>query len=228
MTHRAPGPASRTVPRPVPRAIECLLLFAGMPLLLYLDTPHLPHLPKIPVLAASTLLCLALLWRDPAFQRARLWNARAILSEDGTALRTILWRAGLVFLLACGLVALTDPAGLFAFPRSKPVVWLIVCLLYPWLSAYPQELVYRTFFHHRYAVLFPGYTGRIAASALAFGLMHVIFDNYWAPALSTAGGVLFARTYERTGSTAAVGLEHALYGLAVFTSGLGKYFYEGF
>ncbi len=41
------------------------------------------------------------------------------------------------------------------------------------------------------------------------------------------GGVLFAKTYEETGSLIISGIEHALYGGFIFTIGLGKHFYYG-
>jgi hypothetical protein len=45
--------------------------------------------------------------------------------------------------------------------------------------------------------------------------------------LSTVGGLLFVSTYLRTRSLLAVVWEHALYGIALFTVGLGRYFVTG-
>jgi hypothetical protein len=45
--------------------------------------------------------------------------------------------------------------------------------------------------------------------------------------LTLLGGLMFAKTYEETGSLVLSGIEHALYGGFLFTIGLGKYFYYG-
>lgn len=69
--------------------------------------------------------------------------------------------------------------------------------------------------------------GLVAASAAAFGCAHIIFGNALSVVLTLAGGALFATRYRRTGSLFAASVEHALYGLLVFTAGLGEYFYHG-
>jgi membrane protease YdiL (CAAX protease family) len=100
-------------------------------------------------------------------------------------------------------------------------------MLYPFLSALPQELIYRVFFFHRYQSLFGSEHRLIWASVLTFAFLHIIFGNLVAPLLTLPGGYLFARTYVRTGSLSAVAIEHAAYGNIVFTVGLGAYFYRG-
>lgn len=99
--------------------------------------------------------------------------------------------------------------------------------LYPFLSALPQELIFRVFFFHRLQPLFrkPGLLA--AASAVSFAWLHGIFDNGVAPLVSLAGGLLFARSDLRTASLGAVSLEHALYGNLLFTLGWGVHFYRG-
>jgi membrane protease YdiL (CAAX protease family) len=67
----------------------------------------------------------------------------------------------------------------------------------------------------------------IFASAAAFSLMHIVFKNPLALLLTFAGGILFAKTYEKTDSLVISLIEHALYGNYVFTLGLGKYLYLG-
>ena len=42
---------------------------------------------------------------------------------------------------------------LLVLPRQRPGLRLLVLLLYPLLSVYPQELLYRTFFFQRYGAL---------------------------------------------------------------------------
>ena len=123
--------------------------------------------------------------------------------------------------------AVFRPNLLFAFPRNNTFIWLMVMLLYPLLSVYPQEVIYRVFFFHRYRRLFRNDATRFVISGLCFGLAHLFFANWIAPALTTLGGLIFARTYARTGSTLLVSLEHSLWGNFIFTIGLGWYFYAG-
>jgi membrane protease YdiL (CAAX protease family) len=67
----------------------------------------------------------------------------------------------------------------------------------------------------------------IVASAAAFAFLHIVFRNPLAPALTFAGGLLFAWRYAESGSLAVSSFEHALYGCWLFTVGLGGYFYHG-
>jgi uncharacterized protein len=124
-------------------------------------------------------------------------------------------------------VWLWDPGRLFDLPRTEPVIWAAVVVLYPLLSVYPQEVLYRAFLLHRYAPLIG--TGRwaAAASAVAFGFAHLIFGNGVAVVLTLGGGWLFARRYQRSRSLLTVSVEHALYGVLIFTVGLGSLFYHG-
>lgn len=116
---------------------------------------------------------------------------------------------------------------LFGFPSRAPQTWLIVMLFYPLLSVYPQEILFRTFLFHRYERAFGSPLPIIIFSALAFGWMHIFFGNPIAVPLTIASGALHAWTYARTRSTAAAVFEHALYGNAAFTIGLGWFFFTG-
>jgi membrane protease YdiL (CAAX protease family) len=110
-------------------------------------------------------------------------------------------------------------------------------VLYPIFSVYPQEIAFRGMVHHRYRVVFVRFLGtlgpgavRIALvlmSAVVFSWAHVVMLNPWAIGFCLIGGLLFADTYERSRSLAAVSIEHALYGCWMFTAGWGYYFYAG-
>jgi membrane protease YdiL (CAAX protease family) len=100
-------------------------------------------------------------------------------------------------------------------------------VLYPVLSVYPQGVLYRAFFLHRYAAVFPARWALLLASAVAFGFLHIIFRNSLAVGLTFLGGLLFATRYAETDSLLTSSVEHALYGCWLFTVGLGQYFYHG-
>jgi uncharacterized protein len=124
------------------------------------------------------------------------------------------------------IVRVVTPDLWLAFPRRKPVVWALVMVLYPVLSVYAQNIIYRAFIFHRYRGLFRSPEAMVWASALAFGWAHVIFQNAVAILLTLAGGLIFARTYQRHRSLLLVSIEHALYGCLVFTVGLGWALYQ--
>ncbi len=177
----------------------------------------------IPFLLLVTFACAGVLLIDRNFDRQQLWN----VSEVHLHLPRILALFAVCVVVVGLLVAWRAPEILFGLPRRAPVLWILIMILYPLLSVYPQELVYRTFLFHRYEPVFARPWMRITASAGAFGFLHIVFKNEIAVVMTLVGGFLFARTYEASRSTLLVSIEHALYGCFVFTIGLGAYFYSG-
>ena len=232
------------------RLIECVLLFAGVPLLLTLwrADPLTPAawlglgedraewLSRVAVsatfFAAAGGVLLALLL-DRSFDNSRLWrfarvpptNADRPKQRAGRELVRILS----IWLVACVAIALfvraAHPEWFLLLPRERPTRWVLIALLYPVFSVLPQGLIYRSFFLHRYRCVL-GRATPIAA-AIAFGAMHAVFLNWMAPLLCLAGGALFTWTYVRTGSAVLAWLEHSLHGVAAFSLGLGLYFFLG-
>ncbi len=201
--------------------IEFLLLTLGMPLLLYWVLP-LRYL--LPMLWLTALYSYIVLRRRAPEVLAQCWKNNTLTAVN---IRPILLRflgyASLLTLLTLWL----EPESLFGFVRENPGFWLLVMVAYPLFSVIPQEIIFRTFFFARYKPLFPNTGAMILASAFMFGFAHILFQNWVAPLLCVAGGVLFARTYAKHHSLWLVSLEHALYGDFIFTIGLGRYFYHG-
>ena len=165
---------------------------------------------------------MAALWADPTFDRSRLLS----LGHLRAALPGIAARALVGALAVFGLARALGPRAI-PDAATGSTAWLIGLVLYPLISAWPQELVYRVFFFHRYGPLFGSRAVLVAANALAFGALHLVYASPVAPLLSVAAGALLASTYARTQTLAPVWLEHSLYGLAVFALGLGGYFFDG-
>ncbi len=201
-------------------AIEFAAIFVLPPALLYLRV--LPNVP-IPALIVAAGAIWTWLRRDGSRHRPPMWKWPAARG----ALKPVLLRSLAIASVMPAAVWLWRPELVFAFVRRAPAMWVVVMLLYPLVSVYPQELIWRVFLFHRYGPLFGGKWAIVAASALAFGFAHIAFGNWLAVVLSTAGGFLFARTYARTGSLALVTVEHAILGDAIFTSGLGQFFFHG-
>ena len=110
---------------------------------------------------------------------------------------------------------------------GRPGLWLAIMVLYPFLSALPQELIFRALFFRRYRALFPSERAAVAVNGLVFALAHLMFWNWVAVALCIAGGVIFAVGYLGRGGFLQAVVLHAICGAIVFTSGLGIFFYHG-
>ena len=230
----ASGPAFR----PSWRAAEFAILWFGFPAFLAWG-PFRVH--PIPVLWVAAAVGVAALFLDRSFDRFSMVDLRGFRA----GLPGVLLRASGVFvaLVAAALLSppfpttATSPDGtrilsevpirLFEFPRERPGLWLAVVALYPILSVAPQTVLYRTLLVHRYAPLFTRRATLILAGGLAFGFAHVLFRNAIAPALTLAGGLVLMAAFTRHRSTPLSWLEHSLYGISVFTVGLGRWFYGG-
>lgn len=197
------------------RLIEFVLLFLVLPTLSALEL-----IPFILLFLITLFWCLCVLLFDRTFDKTQFWNQAAILPQ----LKRIL----IIYVLSCLMVSfgiyLYDEKLLFIYVREIPLVWMLLMIIYSLFFVYPQELVYRTFFFHRYKKIFPNHLMMIGASAIVFSYMHIVFQNVVAIGLTLAGGMLFAKTYYESKSTFAASLEHALYGCFVFTAGLHSYF----
>lgn len=200
------------------RWVEYVALFFLMPLLFCFRSVHVP-LPFL--LMSAALICGFMLRGDRSFDRSQLWNLRGF--RRGLPGVIGLWAAGTAVLVA-GILVIA-PERFLDFPRENPALWFAVMILYPLVSVYPQNVVYRVFIFHRYEALFKSPAGVVWASAAAFCFGHIIFQNWLAIGLTLAGGLIFARTYAKYRSGLLVSTEHALFGCAVFTVGLGKSLY---
>lgn len=208
---------------PFVAAIELIGLFLILPVAIAVD--WLPA-PVLPVLAAVAIIAaLRLFFTAPAKLRLQ-W--RAIGDLEKSAFRRVLVRflAGSAVMIA--LVLLLWPTRLFALPAQAPAAWLAIVVLYPLISVYPQELVCRAYFFLRYAPLFPRRRLMVLGSALAFASIHIVYGNIPAVLLSGIAGLFLADTYARTASLKLVWIEHSLYGIAVFTVGLGPFFDQSY
>lgn len=226
---------SATQSQPGPRALyrfflatEFLLLFIAIPLLLFFhwDTA----VPPLPALWIVAVYCLLALLRDPTFDRHQLWNTGPFRKQLPRMLGLFLAGAAAI----AALVHTYAPSLFLDLPRHHTQAWLIVLALYTTLSVYPQSLIYRAFLFHRYRqLLTPGRLSDphtrslilILVSGCTFALVHILFHNWIAVALTFPGGILFARRYNDTRSLALSSIEHALYGCFLFTIGLGQFFY---
>lgn len=200
--------------------VEFILIFFGLPTLLAFHWAGAS--PIIFVLLAFLGMCAYLYF-------SKDFSNKSFFRISGT--RREIKRILIIFL--CLFPPLTiylylfHPDLILAFPLQEPKIYALVMVLYPVLSVYPQEVIFRGFLFTRYKPVLGAGTTMIICSGLAFGYSHIIFLNTLAVLFSTVGGILFALTYFRSRSLLLASIEHSLYGCFIFTIGLGRFFYHG-
>ena len=208
------------------RIAELVALYVALPALLTLGRLRFHSFPVIPVLwLAMAPIAVWLVRRRGYTPLAVLGIGKAAITERRLALTLVRVLPAMLAMVA--LLHLIHPDWLFSFVSSHPKFWLVVMFAYPVLSVVPQGVIYRAFFRERYASLFPNPAMRTLVAAACFSFCHVFFLNVWALLLTFVGGVLFWRTYEKTGSLLLANIEHAVYGDLVFTIGYGGFLYHG-
>ena len=202
--------------------LECLFLFGLFPAVL---SANKPHSAIYLIMWGLTALAIYALRRRHGWRFYADWNIEAL---DRAFWRRMLLRFipfAIALLIFSALVL--PPERFLNLPRQRLQMMVGLCIFYPLLSALPQEILFRSYFFRRYAHVFTTERSMILASALAFGWMHVLLQNWVAVSFSFLGGLLFSDTYRRTKSLAAACAEHALYGCYIFMLGLGLFFYHG-
>ena len=199
-------------------ALEFALLFIAIPGFFYFGGNRLV---MAIALWSTTVYAAIMLQRMKTVSWRDVWHGNGWLPAQR---RLALLR----FLLAIPLVvALTwwlAPQHLFRFPIERTRLWLTVMLLYPLVSALPQELLFRSFFFRRYARLLPQPWLLVTVNTLCFALLHIVFHNWVSPLLSAGGSLIFALSYRQHHALKWAAVEHAAYGCLIFTVGIGFYF----
>ncbi len=201
------------------RGLEFAALFVLAPMALAF---WLPNDQLIIFLWLWTLIGVVMLFQTRSFR----WSGLILpLRMKDVQNAILLFFASLALcVLICALVA---PERLFDFPRENPLLWLSVMLLYPIFSALPQELIFRALAFGRYRQLLPRDDDlAVVINAAVFAFAHLVYASWIVFALCFLGGVIFAKAYLKRNFMYAWIL-HSVAGNAVFTSGLGWYFYSG-
>ncbi len=218
------------------RWIEMALLFGAAPIVMSwvvhgervpLLSEYIPAGTKIPIfIALLPVLFIAafLLLADPTFR----------LRDE--LRRGLGWRNGLsivlIFLIMGGAatwwIKTYHPSWFLEFPTNRPETYTRIMLAYPVFSVAAQELLYRSFFFHRYGPLFGTHAWLIViVNGLLFGYAHIVMNSAFAIAATALGGMILAARYAMSRSFWAVFIEHTLWGWLIFTIGLGRYFFTG-
>ena len=153
-------------------------LFIGVPLLYYYD--KIPFHKAIPLLAVFFILFFFIL-KDNSFNRKIFWM------NGFVRWKPLLLRFLIIAVLTVILVRIFAPEYWFVLPRERAVLWIMIMLLYPLWSAYPQELIYRTWFFKRYRDLLKDEKLFFILNAALFSFSHIIFRNWLAIVLTFLG-----------------------------------------
>lgn len=196
------------------RSIEMFVLFVLLPVSLALRIP-----PTIKIIG----LVLGIGYVAVLIYKWQYWKPHKNTQRDtrtffkNTALRLLL-----IVPVTIGFVLYEDADALFRVVYQKPVLWVTILFVYAFLSVWPQEVVYRTFFFRRYEDLMQNEKLFILINATLFSLAHIFLRSTLVHLLTFIGGVFFALTYRKYRSTFFVSFEHALYGNWLFTVGMGE------
>ena len=194
---------------------EFTLLFIILPLLYFFDV--IPFHKVIP-LVALFVYCLVI-----------LITAKRISRDKFTL--TAEWKPILLrFVIIIGIT-------LFFIWFFADSLWadlgankklLVAIIIYPVLSAFPQELIFREFFYYRYATIFRNPSVLLVVNVVLFSFAHLYFMSWVVLLFTLVGGLIFSITYLKTRSLLVVTIEHTIYGSVILASGLGEQFYKAF
>ncbi|MGB7784856.1 MAG: CPBP family intramembrane glutamic endopeptidase [Salinimicrobium sp.] len=173
---------------------------------------------KIIPLVLIALLFLFLLLNDPSFDKT------VLTSFKKNYLGKSIVRMLLITVLLLWFTWWIFPNLFFRYPVENFNSYLLTFFLYPIASVFPQEIIYRVYYFHRYEALVPQKYLLMFTNAFIFGLTHFIYGNFVAPIATFVAGWIFIYNYYRTRSLLNVSLEHYFYGLIMFTIGLGYFF----
>ncbi|MFD2561054.1 CPBP family glutamic-type intramembrane protease [Aquimarina rubra] len=196
------------------RGLELLLLFVLLPVS-FLFT--YPILLKVILTVAGFVYILVHLKRS-GLLKLKLPNR----SHWKPFWRETIIKLAIVIIITSLYVFWMAPDKLFSIVIKKPYLWVMILFVYTFLSVWPQEIIYRTFFYNRYQSLVQNKWLFVFINAVLFSLAHMFLRSFLVQLLTFLGGLLFAFTYQKTKSTTLVSIEHAIYGNWLFTVGMGE------
>lgn len=196
------------------KCIEFIILYIVLPLLFFLNI--IPSKFLIPTLIFLLFYTLFILKINFIPMRLNFTKTEFI----SVLIRFIFM--GILFII---LSYMYFPKTFLQLFNNEFKIFLVLIILYPFLSVLPQEMLYREFFFKRYGFnLNPKI--RLLFNAFIFMWAHIVFGNGTVLVLTFIAGLLFAYTYLKSRSLLLVCIEHTLYGYLLFVSGLAELFFQ--
>ncbi len=200
--------------------MEFISIYAAFPLFLALALPPDALFPGLFVMTAVGLVLLDL---TPGFRWNDLTRGAGRVGWAWVGIFT-----AVTFAVCCTVVILTEPAAFFVLPRELPGLMVLIAVLYPPLSAIPQEIIFRPLFFRRYGSLLPTEPRiQVVINAAVFSAAHLMYWSWLVAGMTFAGGLAFAWSYRIRRNFPEAVLLHSLAGLVLFGVGLGTFFYSG-
>ena len=197
---------------------EFAALYIGAPLGIAL---FMPGNLLFPALAVFSLAGMALLWRTGGFDWRSLVRGWRLVPVWQVVLFGLI-----VGLAGWAIVQITRPEYVRPLTPERLRFLGVIWILYPILSALPQELIFRPLFFHRFGILFPDPQRAVLVNALVFSFAHLMYWSIVVAVLTLIGGWIFARAYLLRGFPSAWIL-HGIAGNMLFSVGMGAYFWSG-
>ncbi|MDC0738171.1 CPBP family intramembrane metalloprotease [Cognatishimia sp. SS12] len=196
-------------------------------LLLYLATPAfiavvLPPTVMFPALFLLTALGLFLLHHSRGFRWKWLFRGLSRVRPY-----EVLGFTAFVLTSSLLTIYLFAPHAAFEPLASNPGLMLMIALLYPPLSALPQELIFRPLFFGRYNPILPDGRGMLVFNAAVFAFAHLMYWSVIVTIMTFVGGFVFAWAYQVRRSFLMAVILHSIAGIILFGVGLGVFFYSG-
>lgn len=201
--------------------VEMILLYVGMPIFILFTYKEIPLLLILMILG---ILIYIFLKKDKSFDKSIFKKFKIEKSE----LKRILFVFTVSVIAMVFLIYFIDKNRMFFLLRNRPWFLLIISIFYPIFSVITQTLAYRVFFFHRYSSLFKNKYIQIIVSAAFFSFAHILYKNLFVLLLTFVAGLIFSYTYYNNKSFLVSFLEHSLYGIWLFASGLGMFFVSAF
>lgn len=194
-------------------SIEFILVYIVIPSLIYLK---LILFSKMNILIFLSLPALLILLGDQKFDKKKLMRFKC----SSRILFKIVIRYLISFAIIATLMNIFIPDQYLNSANNSLFIWIISSLSYLLLLVAPQEVLYRAFLFHRYSLLFRGKIFPVVISSLSFSFVHIVYGNLIAIIITLVGGIFFSLTYLRSRSLFITVMEHFMYGMLIFTSGL--------
>ncbi|MGK7397702.1 MAG: CPBP family intramembrane glutamic endopeptidase [Candidatus Cyclobacteriaceae bacterium M3_2C_046] len=194
---------------------EFIIVFIALPLI---QKFKLIEIRPVFILVGIALLFAFVLIKDKSFPNRRFYQWGTLDWK-----KHVIWFLAVTMLVSLFIYFFRHRLFL-EFPMEKTQKYLLALVLYPVLSVIPQEIIFRAYYYHRYKSITNNKMVAILINSLAFGFLHIIYDNWLAPVGAFLISFIFSLTYLKTRSLPVVVIEHYFYGIMIFTIGLGHYF----
>lgn len=202
----------------ISRYLELIFIFVFLPLLMKFNLIPLPRLISL-LIVFTFVLMISIRFN----YLEKKWYKLPVLEKRYNLKMVAIYLGTFFFLTAYIYFILGEKP--FVLVRERPILMLIISIFYPLISAFPQELIYRSFYFERYKSILPP-KALLLSNMFAFSFLHIIYNNYPALILTLISGFVFTLGYEKRRSLLLVTIEHSILGLIVFLTGMGRFFYK--